>query len=61
MSIGDWAFAKSHRFQIIAVALLSTGVTAVAILGSQHIRRQIRIQKLKESVSEGEEHSVSMY
>jgi hypothetical protein len=61
MSVGDWAFAKSHRFQIIAVAVLSTGITAAAILGSQHIRRQIRIQKLKESVAEGEEHNVSLF
>ena len=54
----DWTFAKSHRFQIIAVAVISTGVTAAAILGSQRIRREIRVRKLKESISSGEEHDV---
>jgi hypothetical protein len=61
MSFADW-LPKSHRFQLLAVAVLSTGITAVAILGTQSIRRQIRIERLKQSISDGEkEHDVSAF
>jgi hypothetical protein len=54
----DWSFWKSHRFQLVAVAFVSTSITAAAIFGGQSIIREARVQKLKDSVPNSEEHTV---
>jgi len=58
MAFLDWSFLRLHRFQLFAVAALSTGITAAAIFGSQRIRREIRIQKIKEEIPTVEAHGV---
>jgi hypothetical protein len=50
---------KSHTIQLILIAALSTGLTAATILGTQRLRREIRVQKLKDQTEDGEERPVS--
>jgi len=50
---------KSHTIQLILIAALSTGFTAATIFGAQRLRREILVQKLKESSEEGEDRPVS--
>lgn len=56
----DWSFTNSHQFHLFAIAIISTGFTAATIFGTQELRRQIRIQKLKDSAPNGEAETVSM-
>jgi tRNA A37 threonylcarbamoyladenosine dehydratase len=52
---------KSHTIQLILIAALSTGLTAATILGTQRLRREIRVQKLKDSSEYGEDRPVSIH
>jgi hypothetical protein len=52
MSFVNWDLLKSHRIQLAAVAILSTGITASAIFAGQRYSRRARIKELKESISD---------
>ena len=59
-SMSSWLqrTASSTQAQFAATAVLAGAVTAGAILGYQHLRRQERVEDLKSSIPElGREHS----
>ena len=49
--------ALSHRTQLAVSVIFSVGVTASIILGYQQLKRENRVQRLKESIPDvSEEH-----
>ncbi|KAI9755988.1 MAG: hypothetical protein M1835_000776 [Candelina submexicana] len=49
---------SSHQVQLGATAVISGVVAVTAILGFQHLRRQIQIEDLKSSIPNAEKHDV---
>jgi len=56
----DWSFTESNRIKFAAVAIVSAAITTSSIFAAQELRRQIRIQKLRESAPQGEAEKVCM-